>query len=364
MAQQVDQQAGLWWRFDRYEFFQGFIRPARNARLIPYDPWAAYRQTRTNRKELTPPYVTLLHLLHELKKELRTRGDSPGFTARGETALLRWCNQHGLLGVLLHRTHAVTLAPQNGDNGARQYVRAGFGWVWVTGGEAGSPSVFLQDWGRHTISSEPLNSTWGTFFPQVPADAKDTYPYPLPATDEFWSIYAEPVSAFLEAASVLQDAAEFLRAVVQKEGHRKPHIKTAAEATDKEVASLAVGHHLLSSLISRVRPGVFVSDDGAFHQKWTAPSLLAYFAMQLLQDLTEGRLVQECSAPDCSQVFVSSAYQAAYCSTRCRNRVQKQDLRSKQATARRLHAEGVSIEDIATRLDTATGTVWKWVSLQ
>src|SRR4051812_9704500 len=95
----------LWWRFSQYELRDGYIRPAPGAALGTFDPWAHYHAARDGRGTGQPPYVSLLNLLDTLPSS-----PAVSMTAACEAKLLAWCNEYGLLGVLLQRTHMVTIA--------------------------------------------------------------------------------------------------------------------------------------------------------------------------------------------------------------------------------------------------------------
>src|ERR1700688_2300599 len=135
---------GRWWRWTRYEISNGYIRPAREARLQVYDPWKVWLETRSlaknsdQQKLQEAPYQALLALLDELR--YRQPGDIPldfkpgdlnmmlaSLTADSEEKTLEWCARYGLLGVLPHRAVQVTLAPQRGSQ--IQYAKIGAGWI-------------------------------------------------------------------------------------------------------------------------------------------------------------------------------------------------------------------------------------------
>jgi hypothetical protein len=54
------------------------------------------------------------------------------------------------------------------------------------------------------IEEEEIDRTWSWFFPEVRPQARLRYPYPLPLSEEFWRVYAEPVPTFIRYALVLQ----------------------------------------------------------------------------------------------------------------------------------------------------------------
>lgn len=107
-----DYAAGFWWRFEAYRLKDGCIRPARGAELICYDPWWDFYRQRTERGHRRPteaPYAPLLRLVEQLGLP-----NSQGHVLSGDhqELLLDWCATHGLLGLALHKTRFVLLAPR------------------------------------------------------------------------------------------------------------------------------------------------------------------------------------------------------------------------------------------------------------
>ncbi len=353
-----DVPGGYWWRFDRYELRDRYIGPAGDARLERYDPWEAYRIARAGREEKPAPYETLLALLQDIPRVV---------SGRSEQRILDWCARHGLLGILLQRTEMVTLpvdwAPlAEGIKGITehegtvlwptltQYMRDAGGWrtrqrAHVTHGRGNSRGAEEDDFeeeqldpdnpGRYFGPSAPLpgvvlhglwepgwvqeslDETWASFFPAVPYAERATYRYPRPTTDAFWRLYAEPLDAFLEGAEALAGALYGLQ------GERP--FAGGPEASDAAARSLAALH----TLVAPVSAALAITEDGALRQRWLAPSLLGSFAMMALQDLAGNRRVLACNR--CGGLFTAAAYQARYCSPRCRNAAQKAALRSREA---------------------------------
>src|SRR5437870_5214091 len=110
---------GRWWRYDRYELQGGSICPARGAKLREYNPWADYEAAA--RQSQAAPYHSLLSLLERFD----------------EAGLLKWCAEHGLIGVLPHRALMVTfVARLQHQRGRRvvgftqvRYVRSHSAWT-------------------------------------------------------------------------------------------------------------------------------------------------------------------------------------------------------------------------------------------
>ena len=178
------------------------------------------------------------------------------------------------------------------------------------------PHVVLHGLDKAECEEQPLSKTWAKFFPDVPQDQRETYLYPVPRSEEFWRLYAEPVDAFFEAANVLQQAVEGLS-----------YAKPVAAASEDDDRRLLLGMKRLHVLAAPASPVIIPQDDGSFEQRWIAPSLLASLAMMVLQDLTGNRALtcEVCGAP-----FLSSAYQGRYCSKTCGHTARKRRQRARK----------------------------------
>lgn len=357
MPETIDLVAGGWARFNQYEVCDGYIRPVLGAQLLFYDPWEAYRSAPHGRGEADPPYQSLLRLVEGLRVAA---------AAQDLSRLADWCSQHGLLGVLLQRAQMAVLYPrfrplpggmrvsveEAGEehvpssvlwSAVRCYFRSSIGWavremsgdnaVFMTDAPeredelapsdripSGAPPLgaLLQDLRRAQWQFEPLDGTWGRFFPNVPEDQRATYFYPPPMSENFWRMYAEPVDAFIDGALALYQAIAGLR-----------HVKPFADVSEEDRIEGARGLDILHALTSTVRVTIVPQADGTVRQRWLAPSLLASYAMMVLQDLTEHRRPRACEK--CGNLFTSPAYQARYCSPRCRQAAQKRAYREKKS---------------------------------
>lgn len=364
MPEGADLLAGRWWRFSAYEIRESWICPAKGARLEAYDPWLAYHAAREGGGWGAPPYQSLLELIERLSFRPRSAERPFALAAESEQRLLAWCREHGLLGVLPHRVQAVVLAPRwrplpfpeaqpEGQGGLPQdrilapilpqYFRTSDGWqAWnqvqfapgrrfivdepERAGELVSeddrpkswppPSVLLQNLRDFKWERESLGKTWAQFFPDVPGEDRETHLYPVPGNDEFCRRYAEPWGDFWDAGRALRDAAGALSGV-----------KPPDDCSQEELQTLGRGMRILNVLVSPVRSVLTLQDDGSFGQLWAAPSLLASYAMMVLQDLTARRKILRCEV--CGRIFVSTAYQARYCSARCRYTAQKRAYRKR-----------------------------------
>lgn len=339
---QPEPLAGLWWRFDSYEFRDGYIRPAKGARGSWYDPWRVYREARASRKDAPAPYQELL----PLARSVRFRLFAGTFEPEPEEVerVLEWCSRWGLLGVLLNRVHQVTQREGDGAEGQRRMLRTAFGWtvesvLVLEDGRPGPvvPGALVRDMDDFNVTMQPV-SAWAEFFPNVPREEAESYRYPTPLTERFWHEYAEPIEDFLLAAEALAEALE--RLASPKE----------SEAKD--------GLRALTALADDVRMAL-VPVDGGFRLTWFASSLLGYLAAMAMLDLSSTHRVLRCE--NCGRVFVAGAPRARYCSPRCRHTAQMRAYRHRQYRARELHDQGLPLEDIARRVGSDVETVRGWL---
>ena len=406
-----------WVRHRAYAVRDGFVRPVPGEAIEPYDPWEDFwgarrpddRSRKPNRDD-QPPYQTLLKLLVDVEREAGRDCETPG--PRGARAISTWCAQHGLLGVLLQQVQAVWLAPRMAQPDPsmqeafgfatrgplpiqHSYVRQGGIWRAQTHyldgkeprviGDFASPrrdsyvpslTSFGKDLGPIRISKtlpvlwpraacalttglanttaalQPLEAAWFPFFPTL-APEDEVLP---PTSEAFWNAYSEPVEVFLEAARLLRDALE---------GHRIARPRAFTRKRGEEWIASRVfrmnANECLHALLSSVTPALQVQRGRTPQPRWMAPSLLGMFAAMVVQDLSERRQVRQCV--DCPALFLSGSQHAKYCSTTCRDRVIKRNLRKRQAEARDLHKKGRTPAAIARRLEGKLETVRKWLGL-
>jgi hypothetical protein len=354
MTEFVERSAGAWGRFDRYIVQDGYIRPAPGARFDVYDPWASYGDTPSDSGAREPPYGSLLMLVQSI--ELKPRpGPGPLLTlsADSEALVTEWCATHGLLGILPLRAQSVTLAPRydrlpdlqgHWVPWQHQFLRTHQGWIrtgrW--GVRSGSvlqsdgtdrngalvlsskvpeqfsePGVLMQDLRTGAWKTEPLTSTWARFFPDVPDEERETYDYPLPNTESFWHLYAEPVHDFVEAAGLMLRAVQVLGSL----GESPTTSGTKGQLGEDPLFTLNL-------LLGSVGPAAVLSDQGLVDRRWNATSLLGSFAMMALEDLAEQRAPRTCG--NCGKLFVTRAYQGRYCSDTCRGTAQKRRYRERK----------------------------------
>lgn len=321
------------------------IRPARGALLEAYDPWKLYLGSRVRGQETLPTYAKFVNLRNSLSRGIPD----------AEAAILNWCSRFGLPGMLPHQIRGITLAPRwrsvsEGDEiivpSQRHYVRTHHGWAGriadvqprtvvhsfnrpELNGLAVPREVAPDAWERTRVLRQPLRSpehtseslreTWWKYFPDVPSDEAETYAYPIPLSEEFWRLYAEPYAEFLDGMQYLAEALWCLQ---------QHHPRDTSIAEDARAVSRGV--FMLETLLAPATITIVPKPDGRFAQEWICGSLLSAFALMALQDLTESRRVRECAA-QCGRLFVSQHPAALYCSDACRWKMQKRASRRRAA---------------------------------
>lgn len=365
---------GTWWRFDRYVVEAGALRPAPGASLQLFDPWASYAQARSGWGSSAgkAPYESLLDLVWDIRLRPKPKGEAPELTLECEQALLDWCAAHGLLGLLPHEAEVAHLAPRWAP--MEEFELAGIplvvtrlmyqwgytGWQvgmdvwWQTMSQAldeapkqegelvprnlqpdywGLPSVLSRAIGDASWATLPIELAWGRFFPDIAEKDRRDHFYPVPLSDVFWQDYAEPVVAFLDAATLFYQTLMNLGFEVR--GNELP-----GEAEHRK----GEAHRALFSLLAGCMPALAHDPQGAPIRAFHSKSLLASFAMMAYLDLTSGKRIMLCDED--LRPYVSGAYQARYCSDRCRNRALKRAYRER-------HRE----PDPATAADASQGDI-------
>lgn len=363
---------GYWWRAEEYVLQDGYIRPAPGAAFVRYDPWDHYRLARQHGKqEDLTPYQELLRLA-----DIRFVFNQGRFVAEADDAqkLLEWCNRYGLLGVLFHRVQEVRLAPRwhrmmllpsPKPNvlfpTQRRITRAATGWRsqyiqrshdYVIQDEPDREGSLVEEglrpadmtagaWVRKIDAFdwqwESLSKTWARFFPDTPREERETREYPLPLSEEFWREYAEPLDQFVNAVRALEDALRYLQ----------------------EPTEVRRGRDKINALAGDVNLTLLTSEEG-FRQAWVSTSLLGTLAAMAIFDLAGGKRVLRCQT--CGRPFVSGSPSARYCSSTCRHTAQKRAYRQRVREAQALHAQGLSIDEIARRLGSDTKIVRGWLT--
>jgi hypothetical protein len=332
----------------------GYIGPAPRAELVPYDPWAGFGDDLPNRAAVRRLYHAFVDMagaaLEYQEAELPVRDRVEVVDVE---AVLRWCNAHGLLGVL----HVQALATYFHPVWAKlpeslvcvpsqmALVQTAGDWAWhethfdvrreapdldghpvdfdglsveersrVAPGTATfhDPFTFQQarEWSHRTISA-----SWGRFFQDPNGHpARDEGPYPELNAPEFWSVYREPLEDFATAAHAVAVAMR-LGPVVEP-GHGLP----LTRYTDPV------------RLVANVPTPSFEGSTGNLPQDsglmFRSPALVSSLALMAMLDFGQGLRLLECLA--CGRSFSSDVKTARYCSVRCRQRAQKRAHRAKR----------------------------------
>jgi len=154
---------------------------------------------------------------------------------------------------------------------------------------------------------EPLDRTFGRFFPDIPASATCAESYALPNTPEFWAAYGEPVEEFLDAARLFKLALQSIGG--GRGANRRSPVST---------------RHL-ESLLSEYSVGLDYAK-GRFEMKWRSPSLLGALALTAAMDATrDNNQFRFCSV--CGGMFPVTSYQKKYCGVSCRGTARKRTQR-------------------------------------
>ncbi|MBA2669254.1 MAG: hypothetical protein H0U67_02660 [Gemmatimonadetes bacterium] len=245
-------------------------------------------------------------------------------TSEVRQRIIEWCGQYGLLGILHQRVETVIFPPRviQADSGSfdiwqGELIRTPGGWQ--SRGEEHletepqeyhprEPGVWWHPISSLDITREEFETGWGRFFPSVTADDFSDVEV-LPDAPTFFEQYQEPLRDFLEAAAELTVPILAL-------GRR-----TKDETAPRENAIVALA--CLSGIASATRSRFRLTSDGEILEHWVAPNLLSALAMKALRDMAGGHEFLRCENHKCRGLFTSRAYQARYCSTRCRGTVNK-----------------------------------------
>jgi hypothetical protein len=254
--------------------------------------------------------------------------------------LLDWCGEHGLLGLFFTEVRQLALYPRwqvaregNGNcEAVMQEHSYGERWMTTSHSHCSLETALLQPaekpagtlvahqyWSREWRTPGALLQTLDTglyytqplrdlacYFPDV-ADP-ETYPFPQPASEEFWRVYAEDIDQFLRLAFSFAAA---IRILAQAGGK---------QLAGDQLAEARQAVEFLNRLAAGAEAGFSLGENGAVECCRKTPSLVAAFARMALLDLARG-WIQVCAR--CARVFISSAGKARFCSPRCRYAVQR-----------------------------------------
>ena len=340
--------AGRWVRASRYELGMGFITPARNSRCEEYDPWSQFIENCGKYRTVEQPYVPLLNLGRMLRE---THSEA------ANQAILKWCTEHGLLGLLPTQYITIELpAKLTRDYGwpvveTPLYIRQGE-WKALSertvflpqnevtrfqqrhgvdlrnsarllhldamGDPAGAEEMIKHDAPQAFFSFGGFGNQLGladlhrSFFPTVAKE--DVSGLPLPNSVEFWPIYSEQTVEFRQAVEFFTHHVTMLSnpssqvSIGGRWSLEEAQIQLSAWAS-----AVAVAYRFPRSTVDEIR---------------SSPGLLASYALMYLWDLKAGRRVLTCG--NCGQYFVSDEHRAKYCSPRCRNTAQTRRFRAKK----------------------------------
>ena len=293
----------------------GYVRPVPGADLMRIELGTAFESTEER------PYERLANMM---------RPDGPVMgavtTSDRDHAIAEWCRSYGLLGVLFHGLEMVFFPPvaESADDLLGPLVtqthllripKGTLQQVSKTTDESSPglpPGVLWRPLGSADVHFASIEETWAQFFPGVDADVYGSLD---PRQGRFWEVYQEPVDDFVSAAETLADALWML-------GQPRPRSGISPLIDDH---ALAV--HTLNDLADQARWMVEPTRDRKFVERWVTPTPLSALAMLALRDLVRRRALRICANDTCRNLFGSVAYQARYCSPRCRHTVNKRTVR-------------------------------------
>lgn len=312
-----------WTRFDKYVVDGGVVRPASGSHSEQFDPWDSYEPL--TKSAAAPPYQTLLTLHSELRWRHGAR-DEVELDEPSVELLLGWCRRYGLPGILLEDLESVEFParwePQAHARAKQElvptvlgYHRRGADWHEVrrqsppglrhiverspkrARGELvaanldgwNTPGVHLRDADTGRVGIVAVDDPQlGRFFPVGHGFADGPFE---PASPAFWKSYGEPL------------------ALLERRVHSIAHALEALHAGDPGPLNQLASHNCQT----------IVTTNGHAMPCWTSRSLIGAMVAMAMQDVVSGGEVLICAG--CRAAFVSGAYQARYCSSRCRNRV-------------------------------------------
>ena len=349
---------GQWWRFSSYKLDRGWIVPAAGSELVWYDPWDAFKGSRgitigQAPHQAQPIYASLMSLVSRIQFHPGVRRYPDCVTLESQKLILEWCQQYGPLGILLSRWEALRLAPQGSEADLWSEIRYSRGsglsvQVNTLTGDVRNhkPVALMRGLDDLDVNIETPAKTWARFFPSVPITDLERFQYPEPYTDDFCHHYAERLSDFCSAATLLAGA-------MQQLGRTPPPAPEPEEARTRAVEILNLLRRPVDSILD------FDENKQPF-VRWVASSLIASFAEMFVQDLVFGLATLLCKC--CGLPFVSGAYQSLYCSLACRLKQQKRNLRRQMKEAIALRAQGKGIREIALALDQTPKTIKGWLA--
>ncbi len=334
---------GTWFRFQRYELSQGYLRPAKGAALEEYDPWAEYTEQVWNRElvEERPPNLTFL----EIGARARQLGAQAYLSPPDNfiKQICEWCSHWGLLGLLPHQVDRVELAYEGSEPKNLSFlpqrtvhIRTDWGWdtqkICILPNERGrtETKVHLRRLDTGWREMEPIQGTipngqepeWCQYFPSIPEAERATYEYPVPMSKVFWGLYQEPLVRFVRVARELSGIVESLSTLRPVKPQMKQRVTSAHVSHPVTMSSfhrdqVTANQRDLQHFLACVRPTTVMTDVGDYEFRWLSSSLLGSLALMCLLDLTNTR-IGRCEKQGCGRFFRSNRSEAKYCSSKCK----------------------------------------------
>lgn len=351
---------GRWSRCERYALRDGIIVPASTSHL-GYDPWELYRSNVGKYRTVEQPYIGILELQRALE-QAEARGVRPshvgslpstGSTVKppneADQIILRWCNSHGLLGILSTLCSSICMPaivkrlPMRHMRMVSQMVHFRDGGMWsslndlripITGSNSKLAAVAAQQevaqrpkpgvaWlnrESHVYEHQPLD-TIKTFFPDLSwKTGKTPLNVPCPNKADFWAEYCEPVLQFTHWCRL------FTRAVEHLSGWAA---NPRANELDWKTIAVDRSFRTLSALAQSAAPSFrFNRGRNTMEEPRESAGLLGSYALMFLWDRMDGRRAIRCQ--NCERYFVSNEDRARYCKVSCRNTAQSRRSRAKK----------------------------------
>ncbi len=290
-------------------------------------------------------------------------------------ALVRWCGENGLLGLLLHQVqvarfaprwepwieHAVPLDVQVSVRQLRESVRRSSDGTmkkvakWFEQPPPKRERLFYtqrmfsrSSWGSFrfghvqtlttTVTAQPkqkgkivsgahwqsaardvlIHNLWTGDWEEEPITTTWARFFPsIPAAKRATYQYPEPYGdEFWHLYA--EPVADFLAAArMFKEAFDSAVLFKGSEEIDDDGGRLMPTMGKLNALVPAVGPALVKLTDGGVEQRVVSPSLLGSLAIMAQQDLVSGRRIVRCANEKCRLVFVAVGYQTRHCSRQC-----------------------------------------------
>lgn len=327
------QLTGRWWRFDKYEIRDGYIRPAAGAALEEYSVFEDYLRPLRSAQRHTKSRAEEPGLHEDLANLGTGRSvvSNENITAEQEQGILEWVHNWGLLGYLPHTLEHVTF-----DSGAL-LIKQPHSWRGTHSHDVdinvdfplrrGPGWVITSNLDRRSRFVESVAETMPIFFPDLQSNEE----YPVPLTSEFWHLYAEPVGLFLTVANQVRDVMLGMpkRSLLTDEFLRSDKHDEVGDA----LSDWWYTHNWISgnAIFAPTMPGFFPGEEPEYPTTLEVPTLLAVAASLMWSDLASGRVVRSCARPACGRIFVTGISARLYCSGNCKKAEEMRRWRPRRA---------------------------------